>query len=702
MKLQILHESAFDGPSLWLDRPVVRAIVAGDSVWGQDPPLEERIEQLGRTLDRTQFDPLPLPPAPAESNAVWRLGWATIGLQRLAGDDVSFFLARGMESSGERELVVECRHRQTGFLALRIALQQLNAGGRGDPQQMALERAFTQRLAPVAASRRPIPEFELILAAARARAIPITSIDPRGLIHELGHGVYRRRVRNVRTSNTSYLGEMLSSDKQLSLHYLAECGLPVPETLAARDVETAIAAARKIGFPVAIKPNDEGNSVGLHLDVRDEAEVRTAFDDASRVSRSGTAVVQRYLAGRHYRILVVGERIIGVTERLAAHVVGDGRHSVRQLVDIENRNPRRGTRKADWFKTIAIDEVTTRLLEKQGWTLDDVPPRGVWVPLQRIDDIEGGGEAIAFTGPVHPDNVAIIRSAVRALEVDIAGVDLIAEDIERSIWETSGGILEVNCSPGYSLIQFPTSGDAIDPGPAVIESLFPPEAPVRVPLVAVTGNRATAATCQLTGRILAAAGYSTGMALDGGLYLGETRLGGMDGHGVDGKRRILLNPAVAMAVLEVPPDEIAAQGLAFQRCDVAVITGLSGASPGGLPPAESVVCRSVTPDGAIVTPGNDSAAMAFSRSTGRQLVLYGAEPEAGDRQPGDWAVWLRPTGYLVIEWADGSAVRLELPGELARMGAPLAAAIGAVLAIGVPLAALQLLLQDGGIAYRMR
>ncbi len=707
MALRIVDEAAFDGPSLWHDRPVVRVVVVGRVAGALDDSrllaFREAIEALDRRLDRTQLDPRPLPPAPARLDAPWLLAWAAVGLQRLAGDDVGFFAARDLESAGTSEVVVECLHRQTGLQALHIALHSLNFAAVDCRERMAAElvQAFTNRFVPVSASRRPTAELGCILMAARARGIPITSVDPRGLVRELGHGVHRRRLRHTSTSNTSYIGTLIARDKQLSLHYLAECGLPVPETLVAQDADQAVSNARQIGFPVVIKPNDEGNSAGLHLDVRNEDEARAAFAEAARISRSGTVVVQRYLTERHYRVLVVGDRIVGIAERIAAHVVGDGEHSVHELVKAENQNPRRGTRKSDRLKRIVIDETTMRLLEKQGLTLEDVPPKGLLVGLQRIDDLETGGEAIMKTGPVHPDNEKIILSAVRAIELDIAGVDLVAADIGQSIWETSGGILEVNCDTGFALIQFPTSEGAIDPGPAVIESLFPLGAPVRVPLVAVTGDDDRSEVAGLIGRLLTDMGHATGIALQNGLYLGTTRLSGFEGEGVAAKRRMLLNPSVETAVLEIPSDEMVAEGLAFEACDVAVVTGLSGASPEGLPEAESVVCRLVTPEGSIVVTADDPEAVELARSYGRAVVSYGVEANMERRRSGDRAVWWRETddgGVLTIEWEGDDPGMVTVASKLGVSGRALAAAVGAVLALGIPRETIWQGMGDAGIA----
>lgn len=704
MAFRIVQESAYDGPSLWHDRPVVRVIVEGRLTTGGDEllALGRHLEQLESKVDRTRITPRSLPPLPERLDAPWVLAWMALGLQRLAGDDVTTFSARELEPPDTSEVVVACVHRQTGMLALRIALYALNASAGGNQGRVSdfLDEAFSKRLVPVAASRRPTVELSCILEAARARGIPITSVDPHGAVRELGHGVYRRRLRHTSTSNTSYLGTLISREKHLSLHYLAEFGLPVVKTLVARDAEQAVSAAREIGFPVAIKPNDEGNSAGLYLDVRDEDEVRVAFEAAARTSRSGTVAVQPFLTDRHYRVLVAGDRIVGIAERIAAHVVGDGEHTVRELVEIENRNPRRGTHKSDRLKKIVLDDTSERLLAKQGLTLNDVPPQGLEVQLQRIDDLDTGGEAIIQTGRVHPDNEAIILSAVRAMELDIAGVDLIAEDIGTSIWESSGGILEVNSDTGFSLIQFPTSEGAIDPGPAVIESLFPAGSPVRVPLVAVTGDRDRSAVARLAGRMLAASGQTTGIALQDGLYLGATRLSGFKGVGVAAKRRILLNPAVESAVLEISPDEIVEEGLAFEQCDAAVVTWLSKSAPEELGPAEAVLVRTVAPGGAVVALVEDEAVVTLARRMGRSVLLFGrgdeAEKRMRERNPDDGVVLLDANGVLEITWR-GETWSGPIGFAAEGCSAGVLAAIGAVVVAGVPVTSVPYVLHAAGV-----
>jgi cyanophycin synthetase len=263
----------------------------------------------------------------------------------------------------------------------------------------------------------------------------------------------------------------------------------------------------------------------------------------------------------------------------------------------------------------------------------------------------------------------------------------VAEDISRSIWETSGGILEVNCDTGFALIQFPTSGDDIDPGPAVIETLFPQGAPVRVPLVAVTGGRDTTEISRIIGRMLTDAGHATGIALQDGLYLGKTRLAGIDSGGTSGKRRVLLNPAVEMAVLECPSEEIVAQGLAFEQCDVAVVTSLSGVAPAELPQAESVICRTLAPEGLLVVPADDAAVIELARSFGRSIVLYGIDAERIERQrqPGDRTVTLRSSGettLVEIFWGDGGAQTIPLPELGGYRVEVVLAAVAAALAVG--------------------
>jgi cyanophycin synthetase len=629
------------------------------------------------------------------------MAWTAITLQRLAGDDVSFFDVRALEAGAASEIVFECHHPQPGMLAGRLALRQLNTLRVGEQTNAELEIGLTKRMTVTSGSRRPSPDVDRLLDAARARGIPVTSIDPRGRIYELGHGIYRRRLFNTTTSNTSAIGAHIAGDKFLSMHFLREMGLPVPDTGIAPTEERAVALAQEIGYPVVVKPIDGGDAVGVHIDVRNDDEVRSAFAHAAAMSQSRTVVVQQYLVGREYRFLVVGDQVVGMVARVPAHVIGDGSHTVRELVERENANPARGQRKVDRLKTIELGDKTLHMLERQGLTLDDVPADGAWVQLNATGHISAGGAATEMTDAVHPDNAAIVIAAARALEVDIAGIDVIADDIERSIWETSGGIVEVNCGPGVWIHLYPSAGADIDPGPAVIETLFPSGAPVRVPLVAVTGPKETGEISRLIGRLLTASGRHPGLAVEGALFVGETRLGGMDGSGLAGKRRVLLNPAVEMAVLEIPPEEIVTEGLAFEVCDVAVVTGLSGASPVGLPEAESVVCRLVRPEGAIVVAAGDAEAVELARSYCPSVVYYGVEADGAGRRSGDRAVWWRETqdaGVLTIEWTDRDSDQVTVTSETGVSGRALAAAVAAVLALNIPRETIRQAMETAGIA----
>ena len=284
--------------------------------------------------------------------------------------------------------------------------------------------------------------------------------------------------------------------------------------------------------------------------------------------------------------------------------------------------------------------------------------------------------------------------ATRAIGLDVAGIDFVTSDCGRPLILDGGAIIEVNSAPDFERHLRPSDGVSRDGAAALIDLLFPPGQPVRVPIVAVCGGSEAAEVVASSSCMLAAAGKTVGMVADRRLSAAGLFLGSMPSNH-RAATMALNHPSIDIAVLEIDPDEIVAQGLAFEMCDVAVVMSLSGAAPDGLPEAESVVCRVVTPEGAIVVPADDAALVSFARSFGRQIVLFGVEPEVWERQPGDRAVWMRESAVSVV-WEEGSADSFELPAEPGRVDKVEVAAIAAALAVGIPWETVRRLLGSGG------
>jgi cyanophycin synthetase len=442
----------------------------------------------------------------------------------------------------------------------------------------------------------------------------------------LGNGVYRRRVQGASTSQTSHLGVTLTRDKHATKEALRAAGIPVPEGVLAGSADLAVKAAESIGFPVAVKPLSSGDSAGVSLDLIDAPSVAIAYERAAPDGSAARVIVERYFAGNDYRALLVNDQIIGVKERIPAHVTGDGEHTIEELIDIANADPRRAPGSRERLVPIAVDPTTLDLLARHGHSLDGIAPPGQVVRLKPNPRRADGGTTVDRTDEIHPDNADLLRWTARIVGLDIAGIDFVAQDVARSIWETGGAILEINDHPAIGTFLNPTHGQPRDPGPAIIDMLFPPGQPVRVPIVAVTGTGDRTSLVHEIAGIMSAAGYSVGLAAADGLFVNGTHLRGVD-PGAGAARKVLNNPAVELAVIEVDPLEIREGGLCFDYCDVAVVLAASEGAPEGFAPPEAVVCRIVALGGTVVLDAANPHAAELMDAAGGEVVLAGEDPD---------------------------------------------------------------------------
>jgi cyanophycin synthetase len=341
------------------------------------------------------------------------------------------------------------------------------------------------------------PSTQAIIEEAAARDIPWLRLDEASLV-QLGQGVYQQRIRATMTTKTGSLAVDLAGDKEQTNRLLAAAGLPVPRAASVRSAEDAVAAAQRIGFPVVVKPLDGNHGRGVQLDLRGAEEVAAAFPAAQEEARRGWVVVESYVPGNDYRVLVIGGRMVAVAERVPAHVTGDGTRTVAELVEETNADPRRGVGHEKVLTRIRLDEAAVDLVRAQGFELDDVPPRGTMVKLTLTGNMSTGGISIDRTDEAHPDNVEIAEEAARVIGLDVAGIDFIAPDIAEPVRESGGGIVEVNAAPGFRMHTPPTIGEPQYVAKPVVDLLFPPGTPSRIPIVAVTGTNGKTTTARMS------------------------------------------------------------------------------------------------------------------------------------------------------------------------------------------------------------
>jgi len=435
------------------------------------------------------------------------------------------------------------------------------------------------------------------------------------------------------TSKTGALAVDIAGDKDMTRRLLASAGLPVPRGEIVRDEDAAAAAAKRIGFPVVTKPLDGNHGRGVGLDLRTERDVRGGFKRALVEARRGQVVVESYVTGNDYRVLVVGGRMVAVAERVPAGVTGDGEHTVRKLVEMTNEDPRRGIGHEKVLTKIKVDEVAVALVKKQGYALDDVPPEGVFVKLAATGNMSTGGISIDRTWEAHEENVEIAEEAARVVGLDVAGIDFLVPDIAQPVRETGGAIVEVNAAPGFRMHTHPTEGEAQFVAKDVVDLLFPPGTPSRIPIVAVTGSNGKTTTVRMIAHIFKGKGFRVGLTSTDGIYIDERLVKRADASGPKSAQMVLQNPRVDFAVFETARGGILREGLGYGKNDVAVVMNVTGDHLGlkgidtieQLAAVKQVVVEAVPKTGWAVLNADDPLVLEMRKACGGSVVLFSME-----------------------------------------------------------------------------
>ncbi|MFP3940924.1 MAG: cyanophycin synthetase, partial [Thermoanaerobaculia bacterium] len=439
------------------------------------------------------------------------------------------------------------------------------------PEPVDLE-AEIRRLRDLADARALGPTTAALARAAEARDVPWRRLNDASLL-QLGQGRHQTRIEAAVTGRTPHLALTLASDKSATNRLLRERGLPVPDQERVSGAEEAVAAAGRIGYPVVVKPLDGNQGLGVALGLASPDEVREAYQCVAE--RFGPAVVEAQQQGNDYRILVVDGRTVAVAERRPARVVGDGRRSVRELVDELNADPRRGRCHDRPLTRVELDEEAHRMLARSGLGPGDVPAAGRTVTLRATANLSTGGTSVDRTDEIHPDNRAMAEAAVQAVGLDVGGVDFLSPDVARSWRQTGGGIVEVNAGPGFRMHLAPSQGRARDVATPVVDMLFPPGAPARIPTAAITGTNGKTTTTRMVGHILELAGHAVGMATTDGIYVrGELAVDG-DMTGPEAARTVLSDLRVDAAVLETARGGMLRAGVGFTECNVGAVLNVS-------------------------------------------------------------------------------------------------------------------------------
>ncbi|HZB00675.1 MAG TPA: cyanophycin synthetase [Actinomycetota bacterium] len=631
----MVQSQVFRGPNYWSYEPCIRMLVDLGSL--EDWP-SNRIPGFNEGL--LEF----LPGVGHHSCSVGRRGgfgerlvdgtWlghvaehVALELQRETGAHISRGKTRGSGETGRYNVIYGYGEETVGVEAGALAVRLVNHLVKAEEGFDFL--AELERLIKLAERRAFGPSTQAIIDEAASRDIPWMRLNEASLI-QLGQGRYQQRIRATMTSLTSALAVDIASDKKMTNQLLGAAGLPVPRSVVVRSADEAVTSAERIGYPVVIKPLDGNHGRGVGLNIGDEGSVRRGFERAIAESRAGRAVIETFVQGNDYRVLVIGGRMVAVAERVPAHVVGDGEHSVRELVELTNADPRRGIGHEKVLTRIAVNEKAEGLVRSQGFGMDDVPPAGRQVLLASTANMSTGGISIDRTWEAHEDNIEIAEEAARVVGLDVAGIDFLAPDISLPVRETGGAIVEVNAAPGFRMHTNPTEGEAQYVAKPVIDSLFPPGSPSRIPIVAVTGSNGKTTTTRMIAHIFRGLGKKVGMTSTDGVYIDERLVKRVDASGPKSAQMVLQNPRVDMAVFEVARGGILREGLGYGRNDIGVVLNVTGDHLGlrevetleQLAAVKQVVIEAVPKTGWAVLNADDPLVLEMRRHCSGQVILF--------------------------------------------------------------------------------
>lgn len=692
--IEFINMMFLQGPGIWAYRPVIEAwvdigeledfpsnTIAGfpERLVAWLPSLVEHrcsIGERGGFIQRLHTGTWP----------AHILEHVTLELQNLAGMPGGMGRARETSVRGVYKVIVRAWHEKVTRAALYSARDLVMAAIEDRPFDVD---GAIETLRDLVDSLGLGPSTGCIVDAADDRDIPITRLSDENLV-QLGYGARQRRIWTAETEKTSAIAESISRNKDLTKELLQACGVPVPEGELVDGPQQAWEAAQSIGLPVVVKPSDGNHGRGVFTNLQTQDEIEAAY--AIACDEGSGVVVERFITGNEHRLLVVGGKMVAAARGDVATVVGDGAHSVYDLIQLQlNTDPRRGQDEDSPLNPVRIDSAVRLELARQQLDADAIPEAGRQVLIQR-----NGNVAIDVTDEVHPSTAATVALAARIVGLDIAGVDLVAEDISQPLAGQRGAIVEVNAGPGLLMHLKPASGQPRPVGQAIADYLFPAGDYGRIPIVGVTGSRGKTMVARLVAHLLELSRHYTGLACSGGLYLGRRHVEKNNSAGWTAAHRVLLNPAVQAAVIENGARSILSEGLAYDRCQVGVVTNLDSTElfpefyiddPEQIVKVYRTQVDVVLPDGTAVLNADDEQVAAMAPLCDGKVIFFaksGASPVIAEhRAQGGRAVFVQddhvvladgPTETVLLALAMAplmaqSDVDFQIQNTLAALGA---------------------------------
>ena len=618
----------------------------------------------------------------------------TLGLQSQAGCPVTFSRTTPTTETGVAQVVVEYTEEDVGRQAAATAIELVEAtlSKRAFDVRTAIERLHALdediRLGPSTAS---------IVDAALARGIPFRRLTQGSLV-QFGWGSKQRRIQAAEVDATSAVAESIAQDKDLTKTLLRAAGVPVPFGQPVASADEGWRVALGLGLPVVVKPQDgnQGKGVTVNIQTRDHFDI--AFQAAAEI---GTVMVERFLPGNDYRLLVVADRLVAASRRDPPMVIGDGVHTVAQLVEQVNADPRRGTGHATSLTRIRIDDITHARLAIQGLQMGDVPEKGRRVVLRNNANLSTGGTATDVTDDVHPEVAARAVAAAQTVGLHVCGVDVVCESVLRPLEEQSGGIVEVNAAPGLRMHLSPSFGKGRPVGEAIAANLYAAGDDGRIPVVSVTGTNGKTTTVRLIAHMMGASGLRVGMTNTDGVFVNGRQTDHGDCSGPKSARNVLMHPEVDAAVFETARGGILREGLGFDRCQVAVVTNLGEGDHLGMNHIETladlaavkrVVVQNVSAKGYAVLNAQDAMVSEMASACPGNIIFFSADRHhpliAAHRAQGKRTIYRDGDAIVITQgtWRERIALRdvpVTLSGAIGFQVENAMAAIGAAWGAGI-------------------
>ncbi|HZO17613.1 MAG TPA: cyanophycin synthetase [Gemmatimonadaceae bacterium] len=631
-ELRVTRIRALRGPNFWRLAPVIAcdvALGALEDVSSADlPGFTERLTSLLPTLHEHECT------RGAPGGFVERLREGTLlphilehvalELQARAGTNVTFGRVVASGDPGVWWVIVAYEEEEVGLRAVREAVRIIKACIAGQDVDIDALIGALQRLWQ---NVRLGPSTDAIVEEARRRGIPVRRLNSRSLV-QLGLGRNLRRIQATMTDNTSAIAVEIAQNKDETKRVLGAIGLPVPVGDVAENADEAVDIALRIGFPVILKPLDASHGRGISARLDDETAVRAAWSVSKEYADS--VVVERYTEGGDHRVLVVNGKVAAVAERVSARVVGDGEHTIRELIDIENRDPRRGVGHTKILTALPVDEYTVSYLAERGLALDSRPARGQVVTLRPTANLSTGGTSIDRTDEIHPANVTACEMAAGAVGLDVAGIDVITPDVSVPFRDNGAVIIEVNAAPGIRMHTHPAEGEPRNVAAPILDMLYPPGVESTIPIIAVTGTNGKTTTARLIAHLFRHTDRTVGLTTTDGVYLNNRLVMEGDMTGPFSANIILSNDTVDVAVLETARGGVLRAGLGFDECDVGVVLNVASDHLGlrgihtleQLAEVKSVVAAVVRRDGHAVLNADDPRVYAMRERTPGDVVLF--------------------------------------------------------------------------------